>query len=151
MTPAQRIDAAVESASRRLASGFSRRSFLGQVGGGAVALSVGGLATAADQAYAECGPCTGVDSVTCKFLTGENHCPGNSCTGGFWVVSGGICQTEGRGTETRWADCLGECGTCTCHNENGTCRPSCCNFKQWPGGCHEGEQIRIKCRVWSCP
>lgn len=150
MSPIQTADSLLERASRSVASRWTRRSLFGQVGRGSVALALGTSVAELDPdkaaAYHENAGCNTVSSVTCNFLFGSNQCPGTSCTCGYWVIGGGVCAPQ----NTLWADCCGDCGQCRCVNQNGTVRPTCCNQREWAGGCHADLSPHIKCRVWNC-
>jgi hypothetical protein len=149
------FDVASERFARGLASRITRRSFLGDVAKAGMALAVaGGVVGFAGVEEAEathcggCASCTPSLSITCRALTGTNACPDGSCRCGWWDVAGGPC-----GDCTRWHDCCFGCGgsgTCR-HNDQGECAPTCCNRKDYCGGCGTRFQTRIKCRMYTCP
>lgn len=145
------LDVTSERIARGLANRFTRRSFLGDVGKGGVALALGGtmagVAGVEPALASHCGGCASCpgQSIRCDNLAGHgNGCPGNSCACGHWCSTNGPCSGQ-----TRWIDCCRGCdgpGRCA-HGFEGNCQASCCNPKQWSGGCDSG---RIKCRIWRC-
>ena len=137
-----------ERVGRGLASRFSRRSFLGQMGAGSVALAVGsGGAAVLSASHAEAAllscPCANCGhSVTCEQLNGSNSCPGDTCECGWWTVCAAPCSSSGY--RKVWTDCCGGC------DGKGPCAsgwPFCYYQKAWGCGCNAG---RIKCRKWHC-
>lgn len=139
------IENGAEHISRRLASRFSRRSFLGGIGKGSVALAAAsaGIAIDADVAGAAtyCGGNT--SSITCATLTGSNSCPPNTCGCGYWLVCAQQECTYGK----IWSDCCAQY-TCNCSRPSGF--PSCCFTKEWRQGCGTLNQSKVKCRRWYC-
>jgi hypothetical protein len=150
------FDGASERFARSLASRFTRRSFLGDVGKGGIALAlggaVGGIVGVEEAAASHCSSacaCTSVSSVSvrCDDIPGYwvNDCPSGSCLCGNWCSSSGPCSGM-----TRWRDCCGNCGGGMCiHAQDGVCRPKCCYHKEWSGGCGDGSWY-VKCRKWTC-
>jgi hypothetical protein len=136
------FESAGETASRFLANRFSRRSFIGSLGTGAVALAAGGVATVARPEEAEAAyGCTYDRSTDCYRYWGYNDCPPNTCGCGYWEV----CDHTRCSLTKRWSDCCGH--GCSCHCVDG--HPSCCAPKTYPQGC-SGDVGRIKCRRWYC-
>jgi hypothetical protein len=131
------IEKQVAEFSRSLASRFSRRSFLGRVGGAAVAASVGTTAFAlynADAANAAL-------SEFCGNIMSTMYCDTTwGCYCGCW--NSGSCS---------FCDCCDKC--CWCNNHGG-CKspfgaPTCCNTKEWSGGCGVAS-TKIICRDGFC-
>jgi hypothetical protein len=141
-----------------LAMRISRRSTLGRLGRGAIAISLGGAGAALlapGEAFASCSCCTtGNNSIRCQCLAGgSNACPSDTCQCGWWCVSDSTCSSGHK----FWTDCCGGCnngGLCTCITDcvDGTVRPSCCWTKEWGCGCGTvGSQFsHIKCRIHIC-
>jgi hypothetical protein len=140
---------------RRLAMKLSRRSFIGRIGKGTVALSLGGAGAAlilpeAAWAHSCPGGCDCSHSVTCGALTGSNSCPSGTCECGCWTVTDcGTCSNS-PGCLKYWCDC---CGGDYCHG-GAQCRcvggsPSCCIHKTWSGGCGDSSW-HIACRKSIC-
>lgn len=151
------FDRVSEKLGRGLASRLTRRSLIGDVGKGTVALAagavVGGSAVGAEDAEAThcggCGSCS-TNSVRCEHTNwGKNSCPDGSCWCGHWCCNG-PCNGV-----TRWIDCCRGCGsgngTCT-HGNGTTCMKKCCNPKEYTGGCGNftTDRPRIKCRIYRC-
>ena len=152
MSPGQAGDSFVEKISRRVATRYTRRSLMGQVGRGSVVLAAGGtvagLDAASSLAHNPPPQCPGL-SIACGNLTGSNQCPGGTCNCGWWRSSGPC------GNTTLWSDCCGNChngNDCSCRDAGGgNLRPSCCNHKQHGTGCASmNGDIHIKCRAWHC-
>lgn len=133
-----------ESALRGFAMRVSRRSFLGRLGRGAIAASLGAAAGSlllAEDALSHAPPpgCSGC-AVTCAQLTGQNECPGSTSVCGCWCISGAGCANY-----KKWCDC---CGDAYCQGRrqcvNGA--PSCYNHRAYSstGDTH------IACRRWRC-
>ncbi len=161
------FDTASERLARGLANRFTRRSFLGDVGRGGLALALGGTVVGVDSAYAACdgSPCSNctscaneTNSIRCdQCCEYQNSCPAGSCSCGWWDANGGPC-TNNPNNCTRWHDCCGGCGTGSSKcllGDGGTCRPHCCNRKAYCSGacgtkisCTQGSLI--KCRIWRC-
>jgi hypothetical protein len=139
------MDDVVERINRRLASRFSRRSLLGSIGKGAIALCAAGAGvelTAPDAVASACGGNT--TSITCSTLTGSNACPANTCGCGFWQICD---QTEcSHAAGKVWSDCCAQY-SCSCTCPSGF--PSCCFTKEWGQGCGSGAS-HIVCRRWYC-
>lgn len=137
-------------ATTRLARSVSRRSFIGRVGRGAIAASLGSAGAALlanNSALAHTGGCGCADgcglSVSCDNLPGHMHnsCPSGSCGCGCWC-----CSTTGCASGYReWCDCCGGCsGGAGCANG----KPTCYNHAVWSNGCNG--HIHIKCRRKNC-
>jgi hypothetical protein len=153
-----RLESAAEIVSRRLANTISRRSFLGRLGVGAVAATVGNGASAlifTRSAYAHTNPCQSGCSISCGTLTGSNACPAGTCNCGCWCVrvSTSICQS----TLRHFCDCCGGdyCNApghgCRCiQGSDGLTHPSCCLHKLWPDGCGVQGEWHIACRTLGC-
>lgn len=149
-----------ESISRSLASRFSRRSFMGRLGKGAVAATLGSAGVALvrpEAALAASCPsgCNCACSVSCEYLPGwgQNSCPTNgygTCACGSWCFSTTQCPSGIR----RWDDCCG-INYCTknpgtgCYCVSSVNRPSCCNTKTYSGGCGDASSI-VACRMNTC-
>lgn len=131
--------------SRSLASTFSRRSFLGKLGAGAVG-AAGGSMTAgfrAESAHAvdtACG-CTNCGySVQCEsYGASGSNCPSGSCKCGYWLQCAGC-----NGHYKRFQDCCCGCSA-GCHCRDGW--PSCCYTAPY-GSCNGC--TRVKCRQIFC-
>lgn len=148
------FDGASERFARRLANRFTRRSFLGDVGKGGLALAVGGAfgATRVERARGNpscggCGACSG-NSIRCDYMDpwNQNDCPDGSCWCGSWCSSNGPCDIG----QTRWIDCCGGCDggdNGICLEVGDRCAPKCCNPKEWPQGC---DHSFVKCRIHRC-
>jgi hypothetical protein len=153
-TDGSRLELAVGGASRSLAGRFSRRSFIGRLGLGVVAASLGesglslmrpGLAGAT---IASCGTC----SVSCNYLPGwlQNSCPTNSCRCGHWCFTDSTCPS---GQTRRWTDCcdLGWCGAhggCYCVTSKN--KVTCCNSRTYsPYDCNPSG-AKVVCRFNAC-
>ena len=148
----------LETLSEEIARGFaqrvSRRSFLGRLGKGMIAASLGagGAAILAEDAFAHACNCERCDcSIGCAALPGHNSnsCPPGTCTCGCWCVSGESCPAF-----REWCDCCGGdyCNPHGCRCVTGTdgcTRPSCCHHKEWPGGCGSSSW-HIACRRSQC-
>jgi hypothetical protein len=147
------------SLTRALASRTSRRSFMGRLGRGAIAASLGAagaqlLAPAAAQAVG-CGSCSGC-SIGCGNLNqwNRNSCPPGSCSCGSWVIR--VASSTCSSTLRRWTDCCntGWCGdhaggNCNSIGDDGRRHPSCCNPREYfNGSCNANG--RIVCRRHSC-
>lgn len=151
-----RLEIAAESVSRKLANTISRRSFLGRLGIGAIAATLGNGASVLifpEEAAAHTNPCQSGCSISCGTLTGSNACPAGTCNAGCWCVrvSTSICQS----TLRHFCDCAGGdyCGSHPCHCVTGTdglTHPSCCLHKLWPDGCGVVDEWHIACRVIDC-
>lgn len=150
-------DARLGSAlSRRFARRFSRRSLLGQIGAAsmvaAATLGPRGLVFS-NKAMAVTCPgatqhCAHINSVTCKILTGSNHCPSNTCSCGYWDQND--ASNACGGPTIRWHDCCGGCdGGDNCGCTQGY--PRCCNYRAYNQGCLSGQCPHIRCRHYSCP
>jgi hypothetical protein len=136
---------ASESLSRSLATRFSRRSFLGNVGRGSLVLAgagAGSLSLGAGPAQASI--CGHTSSISCYDLTGSNSCPGTSCGCGYWR----ICSSDNCQYSKVWSDCCYPNGSCSCTCNTPTGEPSCCFPKEWAQGC--GGDLYVKCRRWYC-
>lgn len=152
-----------ESISRALAGRISRRSFMGRLGKGMIAASLGtagGVLVRAESAEGSHGGCPSgctkcACSVSCSYLPGWNQasCPTNgygTCACGSWCFSTAECGSGIR----RWTDC---CGINYCNvNPGGGCRcissvsrPACCYHKTYGGGCGDSNSI-IACRSHQC-
>lgn len=147
-----RIDRAIEAASRRMASRFSRRSLFGQIGKGSVVLAAGSTAGLVfDVAPAAALTCPGGPySVTCDQLAGGgNYCPSDTCACGYWVACRATpCSDATRGLNAKyWNDCCKACSA-NCQCVNGYYY--CCFPKDWNQGCGNNTQLYIKCRHYSC-
>jgi len=135
--------------SRSMAAKLSRRSFVGRLGQGVIALTFGAAgatlfrpasASALSCSDSSCDPC----SIACEHLngfSGGNKCPNGTCDCGSWTVSlstSGLCPQNLR----RWIDCCDKGSWCANHGgpncnsvgTDGRHKPSCCNHKEW-GGC----------------
>lgn len=146
----------VEVWTRWLADRTPRRSFLGKMGRGLVASSVGGAAALglfAEQAYASggCG-CYGDVSVTCACEYGTDACPTGTCECGCWTSCSAYCTGC---SATQWCDCCNTTSNYTTHCVGG-CGPApgyptnCYTKAQgWPGGCGTGTSV-IRCRYYLC-
>jgi hypothetical protein len=158
-----RLEGLASWTSRGLAQRVTRRSALGRLGRGAVALSLGGAGVAflaeeasahnvntcnsCDTNNANCSPCCYNNSVTCGTLTGNyGSCPSGSYDCGYWEYTDSSCGTANN--LRRWTDC---CGSCS-EGSIGRCiggAPTCCNHKEWPqqgGLCTD----HIRCRYTFC-
>lgn len=130
------------SASARLASRLTRRTMLGRIGKTAMAVSMGGTATALLTA-APAHACTSGLSVKCANLPGwmNNNCPNDTCRCGYWTA--GNCAN---GCNRKIIDCCGGCGGgCRCIGNKRTC----CNNKVHSGGCGSSTS-KIKCSITRC-
>jgi hypothetical protein len=151
----------LESLSNRLARGLatrvSRRSAVGRLGRGAIAVSLGSAGAAifvggAAAHTCNCSNCS--NSVRCECLPGgSNNCPSGSCQCGWWCVSDGTCPSGHK----FWIDCCGGCNSgqaCNCVVDcvDGQQRPTCCHHKEWGCGCGTvgSEFSHIKCRIHVC-
>jgi hypothetical protein len=140
-----------ERFSRVLARRFSRRSFLGNFGKGAIVVASGGAGSViidARDATAHAISCQHNESISCNELTGSNSCPSETCGCGYWFVCGtAACP----GIAKVWSDCCAATSSACanlCRCVNGW--PRCCNHKQWDQGCGELNVTHIKCRRWYC-
>lgn len=148
--PPTRIEYLAGGFSRHLAGRISRRSFMGSVGRGAIAATMGTLATPflIRPALAHTNSCQSFCSASCRALTGSNSCPSGSCNCGCWCirVSSSTCSS----TYREWCDCCGGCGDSDRGCINGTdnlTHPTCLLHKEWPEGCSD---THIKCRFHRC-
>lgn len=139
-----RLEGLSENGARRLAMRVSRRSFLGRLGRGMIAASLGAASGAmllADSVIAHplpggCGGC----SVTCNTLTGNNRCPNGTNPNGCWCITASPCANY-----KEWCDCTGDnyCqGNRRCINGN----PSCYNHRFYS---NTGD-THIACRRYRC-
>jgi len=143
-----------DAVARGLAARVSRRSAIGRIGRGAVAVSLGGAGAALFAPNAAATSCTGVNSTRCECLVGgSNSCPSDTCACGWWCVSDATCASGHK----FWTDCCGGCNdgaNCACVYDcvDGALRPYCCNLKEWGCGCGTvGSQYsHIKCRIHTC-
>jgi hypothetical protein len=174
-----RLEGLSESVSRSLAGRVSRRSFLGRLGKGAIAASLGASSAAllrtpsSAQAALICSGSSNNCSIACDYLKGWvvpysdrgkdlwNYCPTGTCKCGSWVVK--VIQTTCGSTYRRWTDCCDTqkswCpahGGCNCNSTgaDGNHHPSCCNTKEW-GSCANDDcgkqgQTKIVCRFHKC-
>lgn len=135
-----------------LAGRVSRRSFMGRLGRGAIAATLGGAGATLllnQRAEAHTCPCSNCgNSIGCGTLTGvQGSCPSDTCQCGCWCinVSSDKCASGIR----EWCDCCGGCaeGSGGCRCVNGI--PTCCYHKEWPEGCGSAD-THIKCRYHKC-
>lgn len=142
---------------RSLAQHVSRRSFLGRLGKGVVAASLGAAgAEALLRPPTALGVNCGVNncSVQCSHLPGwnQNACPTGTCECGCWCL---ISANPGcPNSHTQWCDCCGGSycnggANCKCVSSCGTTYPSCCLTKDWSGGCGDSSW-HIACRKSNC-
>jgi hypothetical protein len=137
------IDALGERIARTLASGFSRRSFLGSLGRGSLALATAGTVSAIDAEPSAASICGHNSSTSCADLTGSNVCPPNTCGCGYWLECAQQQCTYGK----VWSDCCAQYScVCTCTSKGW---PTCCFTKEWPQGCGNSSS-KIVCRRWYC-
>ena len=158
---ATRLEWHSETATRALAGKLSRRSFLGRVGRGAIAITLGAQGMrllTPSLAIADHHPCpSGCDcscSVSCNYLPGwnSNSCPNwpnGTCRCGSWCFNDNTCASGMR----RWIDC---CNTGWCGNHGGCkCiesknRPTCCNDRAYSNGDCSPSPGLIVCRIQTC-
>ena len=147
-------DESVEVLTRWLADRTPRRAFLGRIGRGLVASSVGGAAALSlftERAYAGGCGCYGDVSVSCDCLPGgTNACPSGTCECGCWTTCTSMCTGC---NNTQWCDCCNtSAGTPSCVQGCGPDpgRPKNCFNKEWSGGCGTVNQTQIRCRHWFC-
>lgn len=145
------VDQFSESATRALADRFSRRSLLGGVGRGGIAMSLGGLAGVAAlddtaEAHTVSCPCSGGcgNSVTCYDLTGSNSCPSGTDGCGWWTVCASPCSYR-----KVWSDCCSTGSGCDGGARCVSGSPSCYHHKTYGCGCCSSS-AHIKCRRWYC-
>ncbi len=152
-TNTTRTEALSDAISRRIAARISRRSFLGRVGKGAIAASLGGaVAESLLNPPTALAVCSGINcSVQCSHLPGwgSNTCPTGTCECGCWCINGPGCANY-----KEWCDCCGGdyCNPhgCRCISSCGTTYPSCCLTKDWsPQGCGNSTW-HIACRTSKC-
>jgi hypothetical protein len=149
------LEGVADAIARSLAGRVSRRSFVGRVGLGAVAASLGGVGvslTRAQTAWASY-PCPSGCNCLCSTQCGNvfpgnpgGTCPSPTCKCGTWCFQDSVCGSGYR----RYDDC---CSINWC-NANGGCkcvagRASCCNGKTYPEGCGDANSI-IVCRTLQC-
>jgi hypothetical protein len=146
---------------RSLAQHISRRSFLGRLGKGVVAVSLGAAGAEAllrpPTAMAITCDVNGC-SIQCSQLNGwnQNSCPTGTCECGCWCL---ISSNQGcPNSHKQWCDCCGGgwCGApghgCHCQTAgcNGKTYPTCCYTKEWTGqGCGDSSW-HIACRKSDC-
>jgi hypothetical protein len=135
-----------ERISRRLASRLTRRSLLGTVGGGGVAMALasgGSLAVRPGSAEAHTSnPCQHTSSVSCEMLYGWNNCPGWTCGCGHWTTCG-----SSQCTYKVWQDCCdAQCEDRECVNG----WPKCILHKPYTQGCGTQGSTHVRCRRWYC-
>jgi hypothetical protein len=150
------VEEVADSISRSLAGRVSRRSFIGRVGLGAVAASLGSVGAAitrSESAWAGHASCPSGCSCACSTQCGNvfpgnpgGTCPSPTCKCGTWCFQDSVCGSGYR----RYDDC---CSINWC-NANGGCkcvagRGSCCNHKAYPEGCGDSASI-IVCRTLQC-
>jgi len=173
------LDRLTHAMSRRLATRYPRRSFLGRVGRYATAAAVGGTASAMlwqDSAIAKLAAaprtctsrtCNGTnhtspcchdskaacssESVTCSCLTGSNLCPSGTCQCGCWTVCDNSRCTFPN--SSMFCDCCetGSPPASSCHS-GCSCTVSSCFTKEWsnPPGCGTVGTTVIRCRELFC-
>jgi hypothetical protein len=165
--PQQRADTwledVTEAIARALAARVSRRSFLGRVGKGTIAVALGGSAGAAlmnaDSAFGTHANCNCQNcscSASCNQLWGTNACPtvafgacADACACGSWCFSDSGCPS----TIRRWEDC---CGINYCNCSGGPrcagspSRPVCVHHKTYSGGCGTIGTSQVVCRQTAC-
>jgi hypothetical protein len=159
MAEATYLEQLSEAVARGLSARVSRRSALGRLGRGAIAVSLGGGAAAylSETAAAHGCPCgSGCGfSVRCQCLSGGavGSCPSGTCECGWWCVNDSSCPSGHK----FWIDCCGGCnngGSCTCMTDcvDGVSRPYCCHHKVYGCGCGTvgSESSHIKCRIRRC-
>jgi hypothetical protein len=161
MPEATYLDEASGAVARHLANRVSRRSALGRLGLGAVAVSLGSAGAAIFAQRAEAYACPGcaicTNSVRCQCLSGgSNSCPSDTCQCGWWCVNDSGCTSGHK----FWIDCCGGCRDangnvlCSCKYDciDGATRPYCCYTKEWGCGCGTQGSIwsLIKCRIHVC-
>jgi hypothetical protein len=146
---ASAVNSGGERLSRFLARRFSRRSFLGVVGGSGLAMVGAGTIGVSTAEANACG-CSGL-SVTCYDYAGTSTCPSWTCECGFWdMCPGGTADDSPCPADhpvKRWHDCCdGQCNDFRCYGG----APSCCNPKAYGGGCGTVGSTLTRCRYWSC-
>jgi hypothetical protein len=138
------FDALAEQLSRRMAAGFSRRSFFGSLGKASVTLAGAGAIGLIDADRVQAAYCGGhTVSTSCSNLTGNNDCPANTCGCGYWR----ICDTACNNAKV-WSDCCAQY-SCTCHCTSDNW-PTCCFTKEWSQGCGTLNASKVICRRWYC-
>jgi hypothetical protein len=142
---------------RSLAQHVSRRSFLGRLGKGAVAASLGAAGAEAlffpqSASAITCG--VNGCSVQCSHFPGwnQNSCPTGTCECGSWCFT--QHDSNCPNTYKKWSDCCGGIcnggANCKCVDACGTSYPSCCYQKYWTGfGCGQNDWY-IACRASTC-
>jgi hypothetical protein len=137
------FDALGEQLSRRLAAGFSRRSFFGSLGKASVALAGAGTGILIDADQVQAAYCGHTSSTSCNNLTGSNSCPANTCGCGYWK----LCDQQACANAKVWSDCCAQYScSCRCTSDGW---PTCCFTKEWAQGCGSSSS-RIVCRRWYC-
>jgi hypothetical protein len=140
------IDSLGEQVTRRVANRISRRSLMGRLGAGVVALGagqVGLVAAQSSRAYADstipdsCPCSTCGESTTCS---GSGSCPSGTCNAGSWYV----CSCGGPALK-QYTDCAASCsGGHYCGSDG---RPGCYYSTEY-GTC--GGHSLTYCRAISC-
>jgi hypothetical protein len=160
-TSTTHLERVSESVTRSLAGRTSRRSFIGRLGKGAVAASLGsaGVALLRAPASAFALPCSGC-SIACRYLRdwNQNSCPTNSCMCGSWVIH--VLTTTCSSGYRRWTDCCnsGWCGAhggerCDTSELDGSSHPTCHNPKDYPNTVNDtcgSSTTKIVCRKHNC-
>lgn len=125
-----------QKASMGLASRVSRRSFMGRLGSGLAAASVG---ASAFELIGAGSAAAATNSATCSLIIGTNSCPSyRGCACGCWSAG-----------SFNWCDCCDNGQWCnhpghSCHQTSQG--PTCCNSKEWTGGCGTRGRTPIICR-----
>lgn len=133
------VDELTERLSRRVANGITRKSFLGRMGAGLVAVGGGALAVEVPQALADsCGCANSGHSTNCSPLS---SCPAGTCTCGAWSMCEPACAPFLRS----YQDCCGSCGQISCGSDG---YPSCCYTHPYGSNCNGFS--KVQCRAIYC-
>jgi hypothetical protein len=150
------LERLADRSTRGLGARLSRRSFMGRLGRGVVAVSLGSagveLVRSPAASAAACPPgCDCSCSIVCAKLPGwtTNACPPNSCACGHWIFFDNSCSSGLR----KFHDC---CGTGWCADHGGCkCvtfenRPTCCNNRAYSNGSCFPSPGTVVCRYHEC-
>lgn len=155
----------VDAVSRRIGTGFSRRSLFRRaaVMGSALAVAPWTYVLKPGTAYAaicNCGGlgcncndlcCRGYTEFCCT-LTGTNACPSDTVIAGWWKADGsGFCDVNGQARPRYYVDCNNRECSCSC-GSSGTCSPSCvsCNCGCANGDCRNRRACCVQFRYGQC-
>ena len=155
----------VNAISRKMGTGMSRRGLFRRAAiiGSALTVAPMSYILKPGSAYAAICTCRGqqcdCNDLCCKSYTafcctiyGDNSCPPNTVTAGWWKADGsGFCDVGGTPKPRYYIDCHGDTCSCSC-GASGTCLPSCsfCNCECANKDCNNRKTCCIRFRYGQC-